>query len=316
MKPQEEYRFVRGFNFQPPWGSNGRDVWRYFDAAEYRRILRMAKAAFPKFNTVRVWLSFDAWYDQRDAAVAHMREAAEIIASEGLRMIPVYFNAWHSVPDFGGITDEVLRMEETNSWQPFLRYLTETAAALEGTSAVLLSDICNEPFNCDLNEPEALLRSKRFLEVMANRLHTVSSAPVTVGSQGYWGSFPGSESDLEFLSSVVDVFSLHPYSVAMTPKEKHAEWVTRLLKAAEALGKSVLVTECCWGADTDKARGEIVDLELRNYAEQGIGFVVHALYPSPVADLHRLDGVNPSMFMAFLLEDGSIRPGHEVFNRY
>ncbi len=316
MRPQETYAAVRGFNFQPPWGSNGRDVWRYFDPAEYRRILQMAKAAFPGMNTVRVWLSFDAWYDLREKAVENVRKAGEILASEGLKMIPVYFNGWHSIPDFGGISDETLRMEEPQGWQPYLRYLAETAAALEGTGAVLLSDLCNEPFNNMMENEAALLRTRRFLVAMAAGLRALSVAPVTVGSQGYYGGFPGAASDLEFLKDVVDVFTLHPYSVCMSPVEEHAEWCEKLLKTAEELGKPVIITECCWGASTDEERGKIVNLELRHYAELGIGFLVHALYPSPVADLHPLDGVNPSMYMPFLLEDGSIRPYHEVFNRY
>ncbi len=33
-----EYSSIRGFNFQPPWGSNGRDIWlEKFDPVEYRR---------------------------------------------------------------------------------------------------------------------------------------------------------------------------------------------------------------------------------------------------------------------------------------
>ena len=114
----------------------------------------------------------------------------------------------------------------------------------------------------------------------------------------------------------MDVFTLYPYSVSMAPAEEHAEWLGRILETAEALGKPAIVTECCWGADTDEERGALVDLELRHYAEQGVGFLAHALYPSPVADLHPADGVNPGMYMPFLLKDGSIRPYHEVFNRY
>lgn len=316
MRPQETYAAVRGFNFQPPWGSNGRDVWRYFDPAEYRRILQMAKAAFPGMNTVRVWLSFDAWYDLREKAVENMRTAGEILASEGLKMIPMYFNGWHSVPDFGGISEEMLRLEESVGWQPFLRYLRETASALEDTGAVLLSDLCNEPFNNTRENHTDLLRNRRFLNAMAAGLREVSRTPVTVGSQGYYAPFPGAASDMEFLKDTVDVFTLHPYIVAMTPTEQHLEWCRKLLATAEELGKPVIITECCWGADTDEERGKIVDLELGHYADLGIGFLVHALYPSPVADLHPLDGVNPSMYMPFLLEDGSIRPYHEVFNRY
>ena len=316
MRPQEAYSFVRGFNFQPPWGSNGRDVWRNFDPAEYRRILKTAKAAFPRLNTIRVWLSFDAWYDLRETATEHVKAAGEILASEGLRMLPVYFNGWHSIPDFGGITDESLRLEEAAGYRTYLRYLRETAAALEQTGAVLMHDLCNEPFNNALKSPEGLLRILRFLKAMSEAIRGIVSAPVTVGSQGYYDAFPGAGSDLEFLAPVVDVLTLHPYSVCMASREEHEAWVARLLETAASLEKPVIITECCWGADTDGERAEIVREELSHYSRAGIGFLVHALYPSPVADLHPLDGVNPGMYMPFLERDGSVRPGHECFNQY
>ena len=100
MNIQEKYGYVRGFDFQPPWGSNGRDIWARFDEVEYRRLIQLGKQAFPKMNTIRVWLSFDAWYDDREQCIQNMRKEAQILAEESLKMIPVYCNGWHAVPDY------------------------------------------------------------------------------------------------------------------------------------------------------------------------------------------------------------------------
>lgn len=318
MNSVEKYGYVRGFNFQPPWGSNGRDVWLRFDAKEYRRIIRCAKAAFPKLNTLRVWLSFEGWYDGRETFVENVRRAGEIIADEGLKMIPVYFNGWHSVPDFGGFTDEQLRALQPLGWHPMTVYLRNTAAALETTGAVLMSDISNEPLNNVLENEDAYGRVRAFMRDMAAILHEVSAMPVTIGSQGYFFDTPhlGAASDMELFAPFLDVISLHPYSVCMASVENHEAHVAKLVAETSRLGKPAIVTECCWDADGDKARGELVKLELSHYAAAGLGFCVHALSPSPVADMHEKDGINPSFFMPFMYLDGKIRPYHEVFNEY
>ena len=78
--------------------------------------------------------------------------------------------------------------------------------------------------------------------------------------------------------------------------------------------RSILETECCWFAADDKARGELARFELDNYRQAGIGFLVHALSPSPVADLHPKNGITTGFYMPFMNLDGTIRPFHECFN--
>jgi len=304
------YADVRGFNFQPPWGSNGRDIWMKFDGTEYRRIIRLAKKAFPKMNTLRVWLSYDARYENREKCLTNVQEAATIIRSEGLRMVPVYFNNWHSCcPDFGGLCVEQIAFARQRDWQPFRRYLHEVAAALEPTGAVLVSDLCNEPLN---NADVGKIRD--FLLAMSAEIRKVSKAPVTIGTQGMRSD--QGKTDLEHFAEAVDVFTIHPYSVCMAPKEGHLKHVQWLVAEADRLGKPIFVSECCWDDTGDKARGDIVELELANYEKAGIGFIVHALSPSPVADLHPKSDMNIGFDMHFMRLDGSIRPHHDAFNRH
>lgn len=315
MGVQEKYSYVRGFNFQPPWGNNGHDIWLNFNENEYRRLISCAKQAFPNLNTLRVWLSFEAWYDGRERCIENIRKAGSIIAEEGLNMIPVYFNGWHSVPDFGGFTFGSLSIVKPLGWEPMKTYLRQACAALESTGAVLISDISNEPLNNALSQPDAVALIHDFLKSMADELHRLTSKPVCIGSQGYRFNTPllGCDTDLDLFNDCVDVITVHPYSVCMTPKEKHKEYVQWLIEEADRLGKDILITECCWDAENDKTRGDIVRLELGNYKQLGIGFVVHALSPSPVADLHLKDGINPGFFMPFMYLDGTVRPYHEFF---
>jgi hypothetical protein len=83
----------------------------------------------------------------------------------------------------------------------------------------------------------------------------------------------------------------------------------------------VLATECCWGAIEDMERVKNIQSDLDTLVSQEIGFLAHALYESYVADLHRPEFnpfhiVSSASYMAFLNMDGSLRAGHDIFNRY
>lgn len=181
---------------------------------------------------------------------------------------------------------------------------------------VLMHDLSNEPLNNFMDDPDACQRLYRFLKRLGDTVRSVSNAPVTIGSQGYPVKLCGCQSDFEFFDPIVDVHSFHPYCMCYCPKEQHKDWLESALRLAQPFDKPVIITECCWGAPTDEARGDLVKLELKNFAEAGVGFIAHALTPSPVADLHPLDGINPGMYMPFMLLDGTIRPHHDCFNLF
>ena len=62
----------------------------------------------------------------------------------------------------------------------------------------------------------------------------------------------------------------------------------------------------------------IVEASLGTFVDLGIGFLPHALQESLAEDLHRPEfgRVGSPGFMAFVLMDGSVRPGHGIFNKY
>ena len=56
----DEFSHIRGFNYQPSYGSHGLEIWGYgFDIAKIERELGLGKRYFPKINTIRLWLSYD-----------------------------------------------------------------------------------------------------------------------------------------------------------------------------------------------------------------------------------------------------------------
>jgi hypothetical protein len=86
----------------------------------------------------------------------------------------------------------------------------------------------------------------------------------------------------------------------------------------EKTGKPLISSEACWGSTDDAERAAIIDFHLKELNEREIGWLIHALSHSRIADLHREDAgpvINPGV-MHCVEPDGSIRPHHEIINSY
>jgi hypothetical protein len=310
-----EYASVRGFNYQPSWGSNDTSIWNHFREDLFARELDLGRQHFPKIGVLRIWFSPNPWLEDRDGFLNAAGRAMQLMAERNLKMLPVYFNGWHDYPDFGGFSILHLRKSKRNrDWALFRTYTQELQQVLSGNGRILMHDVSNEPFNAVFrNEGEAGL-VREFLGVVANELHSVSpGVPVCVGTQGM------SLRDLDWVDPFVDVHTIHPYVFRPGRPEqtsKNLERFSELVNRLRELDKPALVTECCWGTNDDGERARLVRDELSLYKRHGIGFLPHALHHSGVADLHRPRPGQTwdTMYMGFIDPDGGIRPGHEIFN--
>lgn len=106
---KSDYARVRGFNYQPSYGSHGLETWGdAFDIAVFKRELLLGRTYFPGMNTVRLWLSYDAFIRQPEKMPERFHRVIDLADELGVRFIPTLFNGWHSCPDFGGISVEML----------------------------------------------------------------------------------------------------------------------------------------------------------------------------------------------------------------
>ena len=311
-----EYSWVRGFNYQPSWGSHGITVWNDFREATYAKELDLGLRHFPKINTLRIWFSYDAHVADPKRFLAAAKRAAELLAERKLKMIPVIFNGWHSLVEFGGFTREQLAWSERNTprFGPHRQYLCDLLEVIRSAGNLLIYDVSNEPFNNGGKEKGSV--ELRFLEAMSQHIRKLDSkTPISIGTQG---SVDGPNTDLALIDPFVDVHAIHPYWVPHMTAEKHAEYFAKLLERLKLLGKPAIATECCWGSNDDAERVKCVRHDLGLLKAAGIGFLPHALHHSPVADLHRpVPGRKwETMYMAFIEPDGSIRPGHGVYNEF
>lgn len=308
------YSNIRGFNVHGDWGGHGITEWLNFDASRYQKMIAIAKERFPRMNTVRIWLSFDAYMVDRTRYLAAVKKAADILTKAGLQIIPVYYNGWFGMPCFGAFTRENIQEHQL----PIYVQCTKDTTAVFKSANVLMFDVSNEPFNNVQGDPNAFELVMRFLELMIQTVREMDARPITVGTQGYPNPDRRDMCDIDRLAPLVDVFSLHPYNISGLSQPEFEKQFVDVLTYLKPFQKPYLITECIWGAPTADGRKTYLESELETYHKHNVGFLCHALFTCPVADLHPLEdiGCTEGLYMAFLNKEFQIRPHHDLFNQY
>ena len=311
------FSHIRGFNYQPSYGSYGLEIWgEKFDASKIKKELGLGKKYFPKMNAVRIWLSHDAFLKNPERFHNNFEVALKIGERLELSFIPVLFNGWHSYPDFGGISIEQISYwgegERFNNL--FLPYLEGIVLSHIDDQRILLWDLCNEPFN---NAP-----SSEAKDIIFNWLQRIYQASKKFGSKCKIsvGSVPNMES-VKMLEPISDVITIHPYyawNVWVKEKRVFKEFLDEAVHFADKVNKPLLATETGWGSLNDKQRSETLAFELGELKKRGVGWLVHLLHHSLVADAHRPEfgPVSGAGYMACIEADGSRRAHHEILNQY
>lgn len=307
MSMDTVFSSVRGFNYQPGYGATGVEVWRGFRADHIEAEIVRGKKTFPDINTIRLWLSFDAWLID-PATAAHLKTLLGILDRSGLRAVVTLFNGWHSFPDFGGITPEHMSLfaGRTGHFGPlYAGFVKAIVGPLASDDRVIAWDLCNEPFNCAEFE-----NTRKWLEFIRTEVAQMQpKAPVGI-------SVSGCGSEMERVEPLSDVLMIHPYVTAVSTAHLTGGMLDEAVAFAGRAGKPLLATECCWGSLDDSERAELVRLNLTELNRCAVGWLAHMLNYSPVADGHRPETgpVTQAGYMAFIEADGSLRPHHGVVN--
>jgi hypothetical protein len=301
------YKDVRGFNYQPSYEATGYAIWRNFKPEVIDREIGLGKKYFPEINTIRLWLSFDAFAVDPKQGAETFETALEILDLHGLKAMPTLFNNWHSVPDFGCISDEMLKYwyrsygkNGTAANYVFRPYFEKIVGDHATDKRILLWDLCNEPHN---NGTISLT-----LDWLT---HTRKTCKQLGATQPIGVSVCSRLQGIKDFEPISDVLLIHPYFANKQPLGEIAEF-------ASQKKKGVIATECCWGSLDDAARAKIVETDLGLFKKHKFGFLPHALHESRVADLHGPEyGIlSSASSMEFIKMDGSLRVGHGIFNNF
>jgi hypothetical protein len=335
---------VFGFNYDGSWGTSGLDVWQHHDHGRMSVEIARGKQFFPEWNTARWWLSHEAFQRDPERFLANFDAGLAIFDAHGIRVIPVLFNRWRDpYCDFGGVPiDHILPWAsawtraddlfadahgEGRSLAPVERLFSRYVDAVVGSHAddvrIYAWDLCNEPLmGAYVDDPDSPVRAAEltWLKWAADRSRrNGASQPLTIGNYA-------SLTAVQLTEPFTDIISFHPYymwngndaQLHMSTKEGFVEFLDAVTEYARGAKKGLIANETVWGARDHAVHVEVMRFTLGALADRGIGFTVHALHHSLIADLHR-DAYGPvgnAEWMHFIEADGTMRPGHEAFNDF
>jgi hypothetical protein len=255
--------------------------------------------------------------------------------------VPLLFNRWRDpVCDFGGVSLEHIVPGLTYSnenrqdlfsyyeaeWpRPPVRierthkaYLEAVVGAHKDDPRIFCWDLCNEPLMAHYAEDDSSPLQRAEVQWLTWCYKTCkrigATQPLTIGN------FPGLK-QMQLTEPISDIISTHPYFVWNAPgadKAKYEASLDQYVAFAQSKGKELLSSETVWGAVDDDQRVTVLRYTLAELCKRNMGFVVHALQHSLVADLHypAYGPVRDPGSMQFVNPDGSLRKGHEAFNDY
>ncbi len=311
---------VRGFNYQPSYGSTGLELWQKFDGAIIERELGLGKKYFPGMNAIRLWLSWDSFLRDPRRFAGNFDRALSLAARFELAVMPVLFNRWHDRQlDYGGVyVDHILPKA---NWFPeprlFDRYLEMIAGGHKDDPRILAWDLCNEPYSYSCSResiPQIVQWETGWLRELYDKCKALGvKAPITVGIH------PATPPKM--VNDMSDLLSIHPYfshDAKHSREQAYEKQLDAEVAFAREVGKPILATECCGGGPDDQSRVESIRYTLAPLKQRRVGWLVYLLHHSLIADAHRpqFGPVGSAGSLAFIEADGSLRPGHAVFNEF
>jgi hypothetical protein len=310
---------LRGFSYHPSFCAHGLVRWldRY-DAARVRAEVERGKEVFPWINILRVWLSHDAWMYDRARFLANLRSEMALYRELGVGVMPVLFNGWHGVPDYGGLhpMHANLSAKPENMRRIFLDYVRDVFKACAPESeTVRIWDLCNEPFlHYPPEEKSVRPGFLRILEAAAAELRDLGAkSPIGVGNLG---KIEDEEDCLPF----VDCLLSHRYFAYKVMKfDWYVYNVGTTVEFANKHNLPLVFGECAWGRWDDAERAESAPRDAEVMLAAGAGVTLYGLWECPLADLHGRDAgftydVDTPEDLCFIRRDGTPRPGNERMN--
>ena len=183
---------VCGFNYHPSYSYGALEDWLLFDENVWRRELTIGKNFFPKINTIRIWLSWNAFCRGERRFIDNIRKVIDICKDLDLYVIPCLFNRWHD-PMVLCDSISIDHFLPNSSWlhkygNLFEDYIDALSDAFKDEERILVWDICNEPFSYNGDFPMRDTVKKYellWLEKMASRMRANKvTQPLGVGSIG------------------------------------------------------------------------------------------------------------------------------------
>jgi hypothetical protein len=339
---------ARGFNYSGSWGTSGLDLWQHHDEAAMGREIARGKELFPGWNLGRWWLSHEAYQRDPGRFLDNFEGGLALFARHDIKVMPVLFNRWRDpICDFGGVpldhivpglssycldgafasvdqvawTQDGMATLDHDSENIFRAYLDGVLGAHADDDRIMAWDLCNEPlmgaYVDDADSPvrQGELRWLSWIR-QVGAVDRVSQ-PVSIGNYSNLTA-------IRLTEPLSDFISFHPYYIpnwgerSTSTKARFESFLDEVVAFARSVGKPLLANETVWGSQSDAEHVDFIRYTLSELGRRDIGFSIHALHHSLVADLHAREfgPVGRPGRLEFINADGSLRAGHEIFNEF
>jgi hypothetical protein len=311
------YSNMRGFNYQPSYGSSGFELWQKFRPETINIELTQGKEFFPHMSAIRLWLSWDSYIRNPKLYEERFEIALQCAARHNLVVMPVLFNRWHDYTlDYGGIYLDHILLNPDRRHKLFQPYLESIVGHHAGDDRIFSWDLCNEPMLAMLSASwTPTLRDAEYAwlkDIYSSCKQLGAKAPLCIGP------VPIVANSI-FVEPLSDIMAIHPYWIPHGGnKTEYEKRLDDFVDLANRVNKPLLATETCWGSLDDQERVDIVEYTLGQLKKRGIGWLAYLLHHSLIADSHRPEygPLSSPGNLAFIEADGSLRPGHGVFNDF
>jgi hypothetical protein len=294
-----DYGWLRGLGMIPSWAARIEDAWWFYDGAQMREEVALAKQVHA--NCIRVWIEFSAWFRDPDKVTANFLDAVAAIAENGMKVMPCLFNRWHdSKFDYGGTYTENLRP----GWTQPLEYVKALVSPLAKDDRILMWDLCNEPQARDLNSETNKQEFTWLREVASTVRACGAQQPITIGTM--------TGTNISTFAPLVDVLCSHPYARTQAELEK---LIVSFRAMQQQTGKPMLANETLPGALDDLVRADVVRYYDKLLSAAGFGWMGWVIREgraiSTRRDRHDGNGIGGGGFHPFFTKDGKLRGGLE-----
>ena len=317
-----DYSRIKGFNYflKPDYSFSS---WIDFESDRTELELTRAKMHFPVINTIRVQLSWGVYNISPDRYLANFESVLGISDRLGLKVIPTLFSR---CPAMGNIFADHF-MEGWNWFTVrskgdgaaiFDTYLKTFVETYRDDERINIWDICNEPFPFAPGSygmdriPDEVKHIEQGEYDWLKRSYEVCKACDPVAPLGISVLQDFGRPGLERVNDISDILLIHPYYVHDQDNEAEKAGYLRMMddytEFAQKVGKPLVATETCWPSTADTWHVDNIRFTLTDLKERNIGWVGAKLHQSPHS-IHEPAG-EP------IRADGTLRPGHGVFNEF
>jgi hypothetical protein len=310
---KKNYQNIKGFNYVPSYAFVLNDIMDCFNEQTWDREFKYAHDLGA--NSLRVWFSSVSYHKDPARFLRNFEKILNLAGKHHLTIMPTLYNRWVDANyPFGQL--ELAHMYAANDGhEEHIKYVSQFVSSFRDDSRIVMWDMCNEPYGYWYFDDAYIIKELRkretifLMRVFDAARSTQPAQPLTVGL-----TEPFDINDIEVLDAS-DVICFHQYSGWWD--EGFERMTDSVIDLANRKNKPLICSETCQGSLDDQVRNECIRKSIGTLKQKGIGWYAWQLCAGKMVSATRDRTDNNAKpgdrgYMCFVLEDGTVRPGHEI----